>query len=281
MRAAAPGEAGLTGDGGSATQIFTPQRRPNWASTTFVVAGSPYLICSVQRSASWLLCHALQDTGGLGVPAEYFHRGDEQFWRGRWGATTEEAFLQALRERPVTANGAWGSKMMWNYFADALARLRAWPHLGLPSDAADPDVLAAAFPGVRYVWLRRDDKLRQAISLWRAAATGQYALTDGQKTAPPPPFDPDAIGRLMQWVEEGESGWRRWFAAHSIAPLEIVYEDMTRRLTTVVRELAVFLSVPLPQGLGPVHPRMRRQADHHTELLVERFRSLSKDAAEI
>ena len=240
-----------------------------------MVTACPYLICSVQRSGSWLLCHALQDTGALGVPAEYFHRGDEQFWRGRWGATTEEAFLQALCERPVTANGAWGSKMMWNYFADALARLRAWPHLSLPSDAADPDVMAAAFPGVRYVWLRRDDKLRQAISLWRAAATGQYALTDGQKAAPPPPFDQDAIGRLMQWVEEGEAGWRRWFADHSIAPLEIVYEDMTRRLTTVVRDIAAFLGVPLPQGLGPIHPRMLRQADDHTERLVERFRSLS------
>jgi len=26
------------------------------------------------------------------------------------------------------------------------------------------------------VWLRREDKLRQAISWWRAAATGQYGL---------------------------------------------------------------------------------------------------------
>jgi trehalose 2-sulfotransferase len=242
---------------------------------TFAVAASAYLICAVQRSGSWLLCHALQDTGVLGVPAEYFHRGDEQFWRDRWGAATEEAFLQALREQPVTANGVWGSKMMWNYFDDALARLRAWPRLGLPSDAVDPDVLAAAFPGVRYVWLRRDDKLRQAISLWRAAATGQYALADGQQPAPPPPFDRDAIGRLVQWVEEGEAGWRRWFAAHSISPLEIVYEDMTRRLTTVVRDVAAFLGVPLPQGLGPLHPRMLRQADHHTERLVERFRGLS------
>ena len=53
--------------------------------------------------------------------------------------------------------------MMWNYLADAVARLRAWPRLDVAPDAADPDVLAAAFPGWRYVWLRREDKLRQAI----------------------------------------------------------------------------------------------------------------------
>ena len=242
---------------------------------TPMVAASRYLICTVQRSGSWLLCHALEDTGVLGVPAEYFHRGDEPFWRGRWGVTTEEAFLEALCERPATANSVWGSKMMWNYFTDALTRLRAWPHLDLSSNVSDPDVMAAAFPGVRYVWLRRDDKLRQAISHWRAAATGQYALSDGQQPAPPPAFDHDAIGRMVQWTEECEAGWRRWFAAHSIAPLEIVYEDMTQRLTSVVRDAAAFLDVELPPGLGPVLPRIRRQADHYTEGLVERFRGSS------
>jgi LPS sulfotransferase NodH len=237
-----------------------------------VVTAARYLICSVQRAGSWLLCHALEDTGVLGVPAEYFHRGDERFWRDRWGAATGEAFLQALRARPVTANGVWGSKMMWNYFADALDRLRGWPRLGVPLDAADPDVLAAAFPGLRYVWLRREDKLRQAISLWRAGATGQYALADGEQPAPPPPFDRDAIARLVRWAEEGEAGWRGWFAAHSIAPFEIVYEDMTPRLTEVAGDLAAFLGVALPPGFGPVRPRLRRQADHHTERLAERFR---------
>jgi LPS sulfotransferase NodH len=44
-----------------------------------------YLVCSVQRSGSWLLSHALKDTGVLGCPAETYHRGDEPFWRARWG----------------------------------------------------------------------------------------------------------------------------------------------------------------------------------------------------
>ena len=92
------------------------------------------------------MCHALQDTGVLGMPAEYFHRGDEQFWRAQWKTATEDGFLSALRERPVTANGVWGSKMMWNYFDGALARLRAWPRLAVGPGASDPEVLVAAFP---------------------------------------------------------------------------------------------------------------------------------------
>jgi LPS sulfotransferase NodH len=51
--------------------------------TVVVVPNSSSLVCSVQRAGSWLLCHALQDTGVLGVLAEYFHPGDEAFWRRR------------------------------------------------------------------------------------------------------------------------------------------------------------------------------------------------------
>lgn len=245
-----------------------------WPGRWHTVAVPPCqsnLICSVQRAGSWLLCHALQDTGVLGIPAEYFHRGDEQFWRGQWMTTTEDEFLQALRERPATANGVWGSKMMWNYFGDTLARLRAWPRLGLGLGAADPGVLAAAFPELSYVWLRRGDKLRQAISWWRADATGQYALADGEQAAPPPPFDRDAIARLLRYAEECEAGWGDWFTAHSIAPFEIVYENMACELATTVRELAAFLGVALPPGHAPVSPQLRRQADEHTERLAELF----------
>ena len=207
----------------------------------------------------------------LGIPAEYFHRGDEQFWRGQWGGAGEDAFLLAVQREPVTANGVWGAKMMWNYLADAVARLRVWPRLDVAADAADSEVLAAAFPGLRYVWLRRRDKLRQAISWWRAAETGQYALAPGQAAAEPPEFDRDAIGRLLWYAQACEAGWRDWFAAHSIRPLEIVYEDLIEDVDRAARDVAGFLHVPWPAGLEQIRPRLQRQADHHTERLAGLF----------
>jgi len=238
-----------------------------------VHAWRSYLVCGVQRTGSWLLCHALEDSGVLGVPAEYFHRGDEPFWRDRWGATDEDSFLRAVQTEPVTANGVWASKMMWNYFADALSRLRAWPGLGVGPDAGDAEVLAAAFPGLRYVWLRRDDKLRQAISWWRAAATGEFALGPADVAGQPPGFDRDAIGRLVGYAEECEEGWRRWFPAHGIRPLELEYEDLARDPDKAMRDVAAFLEVRLPPGLERVRPRLRRQADHHTEQFVALFQA--------
>jgi LPS sulfotransferase NodH len=232
-----------------------------------------YLVCGAQRTGSWMLCHALADTGVLGHPCEYFHRGDEPHWRDEWGlAGGEDEFLAAMRQRAATPNGVWGSKMMWNYFADAMSRLRAWPQLGLGPGASDAEVLARAFPAARYVWLRREDKLRQAISWWRADRSGQYALLDaGDRPAGPPPFDRDAITRLADFALMCESGWRDWFATHGIRPFEVVYEEVAADLGTAVRGVAGFLGVPLPEGLRPARPRLARQADHHTERLVELY----------
>ncbi len=228
-------------------------------------------MCSVQRSGSWLLSHALEDTGVLGCPAEYFHRGDEPFWRGRWGAADEDAFLRAVRDKPVTGNGVWAAKMMHNYLADAAARLRAWPRLGLAPDVTDRAVLEAAFPGLRYVWLRRQDKVRQAISWCRADVTDQYGLPAGAAPPLPPAFDRGAIAGLVRYAEAGEAGWRDWFAAHSLEPFEIAYEDLVTDLDAAVRAIAGFLDVPLPPGLGHIRPRGHRQADHHTDRFVRMF----------
>lgn len=121
------------------------------------------------------------------------------------------------------------------------------------------------------MWLRRRDKLRQAISWWRAATTGQYALVPGQVAAEPPEFDRDGIGRLLWLAQASEAGWRDWFAAHSIEPLQIVYEDLVQDVDGAARSVAGFLDVPLPPGLEQIRLRLRRQADHHTELLVRLF----------
>src|SRR6266487_2226844 len=109
------------------------------------------------------------------------------------------------------------------------------------------------------------------ISWWRADVTGQYGLPAGASPSPPPAFDRDAIAGLVRYAEAGEAGWRDWFAAHSVQPFEITYEDLVKDLDAAVRAIGGFLDVPLPPGLGHIRPRGRRQADHHTERFVRLF----------
>jgi LPS sulfotransferase NodH len=186
----------------------------------------------------------------LGCPAEYSTAVTSRSGVAGGAWRMRNAFLRAVQGKPVTGNGVWASKMMQNYLADAVARLRAWPRLGLAPGVTDRTVLEAAFPGLRCVWLRRQDKLRQGISWWRADVTGQYGLPAGAAPSPPPAFDRDAVAGLVRYAEPGQAGWRDWFAAHSVQPLEITYEDLGKDLDAAVRAIAGFLDVPCRPDSG-------------------------------
>ena len=157
-----------------------------------------YLICATPRSGSTLLCEALNNTGLAGHPKEYFEAlkmtglprqpkeyfeeiengtildalgsysrlkeeyGEPTFWDGAGYAR----YLARVLEEGTTPNGVFGAKMMWwDYFDDFLKKARAIPQY----DSHDiPTVLARVFPDLHYIWLSRQDKVRQGVSHWKA-----------------------------------------------------------------------------------------------------------------
>ena len=50
-----------------------------------------------------------------------------------------------------------------------------------------------------------------------------------------------------------------------------MYEDLIEDVDRAARNVAGFVGVSWPAGLALVRPRMRRQADHHTERLAALF----------
>ena len=137
-----------------------------------------YLICATPRSGSNLLCESLVNTGLAGWPEEVFcNIGDERLSLAQWGETTEIAqYLEWLFEDRSTPNGVFGAKIMLNDFRKLCARLQTRPgRAPLNSHAR----LRSVFPNLRYVWMRRRDKLRQAISWVRAEHTNHWRRHDG------------------------------------------------------------------------------------------------------
>src|SRR6266567_6464066 len=133
-----------------------------------------YLICTTPRSGSWLLSEALQATEIAGRPREYFAPELQDEWLRRWRSPTISSygdFVAMVLTRGTTDNGVFGCKLHWYQFEHLLARLRELNPHGNPSDV---DLVARTFPNVRYVWLFRRDKVRQAISYYRASHTGQW-----------------------------------------------------------------------------------------------------------
>jgi LPS sulfotransferase NodH len=227
-----------------------------------------YVICCVQRTGSWLLAHTLTDTGYAGRPSDYFDEAERDTRTRKWSLPSPDlaCYVQAVREKATTPNGVLGSKMMWNDFD----RLRSSGRAPSGQDAG-LEFMRSTFPAAQYVWLRREDKVRQAISFWRACATDQWALRPDQDAGQPPEPDLEWIVSLVQFAQQCEDGWRQWFASTGIQPCEVIYEDLARDRLTTANKVLGFLGLPLLEAgsLPPV--RYRKQADsltdHHVELV--------------
>jgi LPS sulfotransferase NodH len=84
---------------------------------------------------------------------------------------TFDTFLARVRQMATTENGVLCIKVHWHHLTSALNLLRI---AATPSEVA-LQVLAEWFPNPRYVLLSRRNKLRQAISYYRAIRTDAWS----------------------------------------------------------------------------------------------------------
>ena len=166
----------------------------------------------------------------------------------------------------TTSNGVFGAKIMSAYVGGLVEGLRE--ALGERAPETTPDLLAAVFPRLRYIFLVREDKVRQAVSLWRAIQTWQW------REDPPEPwpagaepgegglrYDFAAIDHLRRRLVEEEDWWRGYFADAGSEPLTIVYERFADGHDEVVRAVLRHLEIPFDCSRNVPSPTMRRQSD--------------------
>jgi LPS sulfotransferase NodH len=252
-----------------------------------------YLVCSTQRSGSTLLCQLLASTGVAGRPEEFFEARAETglpphpgyFLAGlpRTGAGIRddlrptdgpsysdlrtvggwEAHLQRTFRLGTTPNGVFGAKLMWNQLPDVEQHAAAVDRFAGLTGIELLEELFDGPNGLRYVWMRRRDKVRQAISLWRALQTRTWRLENPTKPDSKPVlrYSFDGIEHLRRRLNADDQAWGRFFDGNGIAPLELEYEeDVLPDPAAAVARVLQFVGVEAPTDWRP-SPRLRRQAD--------------------
>jgi LPS sulfotransferase NodH len=258
-----------------------------------------YLVCATPRSGSTLLCHALDQTGVAGHPQEYFEalsrsglprRPHEYFDPERhaniverlafrempdgmakpnplWHPETYDEYLAWALEEGTTPNGVFGAKLMWGYLGDFSQLLRGIEGM---AERPLPDLLARAFPGLRYVQITRENKIRQAVSLWKAVQTQAWKAGDEVSRAVEPVFSFRAINYLVRLLTAHDASWDAYFLGLGYEPLKLTYEELAESTDAVIRRVLEHLGIPAPDDLTVPAPRLSQQADEVSEDWVRR-----------
>ena len=286
----------------------TEPQRPQASAAAADEAVAPrlcYVVCATPRSGSTLLCEGLEQTGVAGRPREYFEalketgvprRPREYFWGLRspevirllpydsqldreaersptWSRDDYAGHLAATLREGTTSNGVFGAKLMWSYFNDFLELMRGIPRFGGKGDGS---LLNAAFPELRYVFVSRSDKVRQAVSLWRALQTWVWRQSDTQAAGEPEReqrvvYSFDAIDHLLDQLRRHEDAWRGFFFRIGQQPLPLYYEDVAGDLQGSVGRVLDMLGIERPQTSVPASQPMRRQSDELSESWVQSY----------
>lgn len=189
-----------------------------------------FVICSTQRSGSFLLCRQLINAG-IGIPQEYFNPIHLDLLRRRWKLDPQggRGYIDELYARRTTPNGVWGIKLQW------------------PQYVAYRPVTDDIFCDVsHYLFLYRTDLAAQAVSLHASFVTGIWGF-DGAQTTPVHPDtqagDIRQVGRCALRIVQENEEWRNFFALRQITPLAISHEDFVADQQGYVRRIAQFLGL--------------------------------------
>jgi trehalose 2-sulfotransferase len=248
-----------------------------------------YLVCATPRSGSTLLCEMLKATGAAGRPEEYFEAvpgtgiprapvdylaglddpGAHRLLDGAMprapaysdvrGLRRYEEHLARVREWGTTPNGVFGAKLMWAHLVD-LAALTGY---ATPAEAA-----AELFGEPRCLWVRRDDRVRQAVSLWRAMQTQSWRSETAERE---PRYSFAALRHLVGALEADDLAWERFFTTSGLPVLDIAYADMVHDLQGTLGRALEHIGVPDARHDLDGTPPLRRQSDRLSDTWVAAY----------
>lgn len=224
-----------------------------------------YFICGSPRSGSTTLCDLLARTGVAGNPESYFRTESIADYAKSWGcsASTNDwghSYIEGVVKNGTGPDGSFGLRIMWSNMPMFLRQMAS-----LYSEiSTDKQRIQQAFGVNHFVYLYREDKVAQAVSLVLAKQTGLWHLNadrsirEGTGGAGEPEYDPTAIKHELDMLISEAHGWSEWFDEQTITPLRLSYEDLATApqaaLAHVLSGIGKAVEYPLPAvGTSPTN----------------------------
>lgn len=233
-----------------------------------------YTIWFTQRTGSTLLCKALEETRMAGIPNEWLYT-----WIHEQNTQDPAEIQMRLWQQGKTENGVFGLKHSFYepHFMKLIELFRQFPGC-LPTDQNRVHIWEHALPNHRHIFMTRRNKVRLAVSWWKAIKSQEWHRLPG---ASPKMVDLaeaysfESIHHLFNECSMREAGIQEFFSEGNIVPLTIVYEDFIQEYEKTVRKVMEFLeldtmNIPIPS------PALVPTADPVSEEWTQRFREESQ-----
>ena len=215
-----------------------------------------YIVASIQRTGSNLL-RQLLETLNVGCPCEMIYELEE--------GNIETIYLKGkihLRSK------IWGATFHWSHWERALANLR-----GTTSHRGDDfQMLNDIFPNLKFIYLYRLNKIKQAISWVRAKQTGQWQYPVNEKVKDVEYNEPE-IEKILMRINLQQARWQNFFDTYNICPCFVAYEELCENRMQVISGILNFLGCSYKDidKISRARVPIKQQYDEISEEWYQRF----------
>jgi LPS sulfotransferase NodH len=203
-----------------------------------------YCIASTPRSGSTLLSLMLLNTHLAGNPKEYLNPLLMAAWyRINNKPIQLNEYIKQIESRRTTENGVFGIKIHWRHLEKLAQRI----------DSIQINSFMNNFD--KFIFIRRKDKIAQAISYYVADKTGVFHSDQEvwlkEFDIAHPTFNGFQILRHLSDIVREEASWEEFFKNSSKAVYEIYYEDLIDCYQEKTKDILNFLEI-FPEDIPPI-----------------------------
>jgi trehalose 2-sulfotransferase len=248
-----------------------------WEGLT-LMRQATYVIASTPRTGSSLLAAGLAATGVAGRPEEYFTPDYIGAYKRDLNLPMNcswDEYLAKVMAFAATSNGVRGMKIHWRHVI-SLAQA-----FGFGSDPGT--FLETLFPAAVFVNIVRGDRRAQALSLFRAEATGEWFRSRGSSGSVRPwglymarptsgaadlaGVTPtyDQIADIERILDGEQAAWTNYFTTRRLEVLTVRYEELDADYPGEIARVLRFLGADPARAAGVPKPPLERQSDHINE----------------
>jgi LPS sulfotransferase NodH len=232
-----------------------------------------YTIWFSQRTGSTLLCKALEATGIAGNPREWFNCKPDLL--DTFHQTNHADLQEYIWDLGSTPNGVFAINHSFYepHFSQLIETLRKFPNCP-PAETNRTTIWEHVFPNHHHIFMTRRNKIRLAVSWWKAIQSGEWHLMTGEPRKLVDlsnAYSYDAINHLYNECSMREAGIQEFFATGNIVPLTIAYEDFTQQYEQTIQNILDYLELD-SKTATIVPPQLTQTADSISEEWVQRFR---------
>ena len=231
-----------------------------------------YLVLFSPRSGSTLLSNCLEKIG-FGRPIEAFNSHLNFRKSLNWEidfSDPHEYFKKAFSYQ--TLNGVMGMKLSFIQFKLFLENARKLLS-GLTEEFDDSEIVEIFFHEVKYIFIQRRKKVKQAISLAKGIQNGIWFEEEGQdseykKYLLPTVYDRDQIEYCFDTSLTNDIFWQHYLRKNNLSALNIYYEDLDSNFIEQMSKVYEFLNI---EDKEIIAPQLRKQSNKQSEDWESRF----------